>query len=64
MALPTWAYYMQRVYADKSNLGYKAEDVFEKPEGFQMPPVWCNDKEDNTSVEGGQSVEDMESEIN
>jgi penicillin-binding protein 1A len=65
MALPTWAYYMQKVYADSSNLGYKPQEIFEKPEGFQLPPVWCNDKEDNASAEGGgESVEDLESEIN
>ena len=30
MALPIWAKYMQKVYAD-STLGYSKEDVFEKP---------------------------------
>ena len=64
MALPTWAYYMQKVYADSLNLDYKPEEIFEKPEGFQLPPVWCNDKEDNIYKDGGESVEDIESEIN
>jgi len=64
MALPTWAYYMQKVYADSANLDYKREEIFEKPEGFQLPPVWCNDRDDNASADGGESVEDLESEIN
>ena len=37
MALPVWAYYMQKVYADKQ-LGYSEEDVFNMPEGFSPCP--------------------------
>ena len=33
MALPIWAYYMQKVFADKS-LGYSPDDKFDIPEGF------------------------------
>ena len=33
MALPIWAYYMKRVYADRS-LGYDPNEKFEVPEGF------------------------------
>lgn len=33
MALPIWAYFMQRVYANKG-LGYSENAVFEIPEGF------------------------------
>ncbi len=33
MALPIWAIYMNKVYADKS-LGYSQEEKFEFPEGF------------------------------
>ncbi len=32
-ALPVWAYYMQRVYADK-RLGYNSEAVFDLPAGY------------------------------
>ena len=37
MALPVWAYYMQKVYADK-HLGYSEQDVFNVPEGFSPCP--------------------------
>lgn len=33
MALPIWAYYMKKVFADKS-LGYDPEEKFDIPEGF------------------------------
>ncbi|MBR1688244.1 MAG: transglycosylase domain-containing protein [Prevotella sp.] len=33
MALPIWAYYMRRVFAD-SQLGYNEKAVFDMPEGF------------------------------
>ena len=33
MALPVWAYFMKKVYADKS-LGYDPEEKFDIPEGF------------------------------
>lgn len=33
MSLPTWAYYMNRVYANPA-LGYSDKDVFEKPQKF------------------------------
>lgn len=33
MSLPTWAYYMRRVYANP-DLGYSEKDVFEKPQNF------------------------------
>lgn len=33
LALPIWAYYMNKVYADKT-LGYDIEETFEFPEGF------------------------------
>ncbi len=47
MALPIWAIYMNKVYADKS-LGYSQEEKFVFPEGFDP----CNDNFD-TSGEGG-----------
>lgn len=36
MALPIWAEYMKRVYADSTELGYLQSDIFEKPDGFNM----------------------------
>lgn len=33
MALPIWAYYMKKVYADKT-LGYSSKSTFSMPEGF------------------------------
>lgn len=33
MALPVWAYYMQKVFADRS-LGYSPDEKFDIPEGF------------------------------
>ncbi len=35
MALPIWALYMKHIYEDK-NLDYSLEDVFEKPQGFNI----------------------------
>jgi penicillin-binding protein 1A len=35
MALPIWAEFFKRVYAD-STLGITQEDYFEKPEGFYV----------------------------
>ena len=37
MALPVWAYYMQKVFADK-RLGYSDQAVFEVPPGFNPCP--------------------------
>ncbi len=42
MALPIWAYYMQKVFADKS-LGYDPKEKFDVPEGFNS----CSDQNDN-----------------
>ena len=33
MALPIWAYYMKKVFADRS-LGYDPNETFDIPEGF------------------------------
>jgi len=41
MALPIWALYMQKVYADK-NLTYSTKDVFEKPSGLSVE-LNCNE---------------------
>jgi len=50
MALPIWAYYMKKVYADKS-LGYDPEEKFDIPEDFNS----CV-SDDDTS---GYSIEDI-----
>jgi len=42
MALPIWAYYMRKVFADKS-LGYSPDEKFEFPEGYNP----CQDVEDD-----------------
>jgi penicillin-binding protein 1A len=36
MALPIWAEFMLKVYADSTILGITQEDIFEKPEGFNI----------------------------
>jgi len=62
MALPTWAYYMQKVYADSSgSLIYKRETEFERPKGF-YPETWCNDKA-TEAEEGSDVLEEVESEL-
>ncbi len=50
MALPIWAYYMQKVFDDKS-LGYDPNEKFDVPEDFNS----CSDQSDNE--EGG--IEDV-----
>ena len=35
MALPIWAKYMQKIYAD-STLGYSKEDIFERPANYSV----------------------------
>ena len=63
MALPTWAYYMQKVYNDTVNLPYKRNALFECPKNVQLPPVWCNDRATDASGDG-DTYEDIDSEIN
>ena len=48
LALPIWAKYMNKVYADQT-LGYSQEETFELPEGFNP----CSDKiiEDHLPIE-------------
>ncbi len=54
MALPIWAYYMKRVFADKS-LGYDENETFDVPEDFDP----CSQMQDSLSVEDGVSIEDV-----
>ena len=51
MALPIWAYYMKKVFADRS-LGYDPKEKFDIPEGFNS----CVSEDD---VDAGYSVEDI-----
>lgn len=47
MALPVWAYYMRRVYADKQ-LGYDPNALFDLPSGYD-PCVEAVDSLDQTN---------------
>lgn len=51
LALPVWALYMKRVYADKS-LGYSTEEAFDIPKNFDP----CQSEFD---AEGEEPIEDM-----
>lgn len=51
MALPIWAYYMKRVYADRS-LGYDPQEKFDVPEGFNS----CASDVDEFAGEGIEEV--------
>lgn len=51
MALPVWAYFMKRVYADQS-LGYDPEEKFDIPEDFNP----CASDEDDFAGEGIEEV--------
>ena len=51
MALPIWAYYMKKVFADTS-LGYSTEEKFDIPYGFNS----CQSEEDEFQEE---SIEDV-----
>lgn len=51
MALPVWAYFMKRVFADRS-LGYDPDEKFDVPEGFNS----CASDVDETAGEGIEEV--------
>lgn len=51
MALPVWAYFMKRVYADRS-LGYDPQEKFDVPEGFNS----CASDVDEFAGEGIEEV--------
>ena len=51
MALPIWAYYMKKVFADKT-LGYDPKETFDIPEDFNP----CSSEDDNN---GQYSIEDI-----
>lgn len=50
MALPVWAYYMRRVYADKS-LGYDPEAQFDFPEDYNPCRGSSTDAEEGNDIE-------------
>ncbi|MBQ3827685.1 MAG: penicillin-binding protein, partial [Prevotella sp.] len=51
MALPIWAYYMQKVFADKS-LGYSPDEKFDIPEGYDP----CASPADANGLNGIEEV--------
>lgn len=51
MALPIWAYFMKKVFADRS-LGYDPDEKFEIPEGFNS----CDTEDDAYGSEGIEEV--------
>lgn len=57
MALPVWAIYMNKVYADKS-LGYSQDERFEIPEGFD-PCSGMNESTDSDSVVTDGGIDDL-----
>lgn len=54
MALPVWAYYMKRVFADK-RLGYSDEAVFDIPAGFSPCP-YEGDMTDGASADEFEEI--------
>ena len=57
MALPVWAIYMNKVYADKS-LGYSQDERFEIPEGFD-PCAGMNESTDSDLVVTDGGIDDL-----
>ena len=51
MALPIWAYYMKKVFADRS-LGYDPKEKFDIPEGYNP----CASKADEFGLNGIEEV--------
>jgi len=51
MALPIWALFMKKVYADRS-LGYSQEEKFDLPEGYDP----CKSKDDEFGLNGIEEV--------
>ena len=55
MALPIWAYYMRRVFADQS-LGYSEEDRFDMPADFNPCGMGTDDQ---IADDGGINIEEI-----
>jgi len=56
MALPIWAEFMKKVYADSTVLGLTEDDKFEKPEGFKIS-LDCNIKANYNDLEGEEDYD-------
>jgi len=48
MALPIWAEYMQKVYADSLELNYFTAERFERPESIPFNRINCNSRGENS----------------
>ncbi len=58
MAMPEWAYFMQKVYADKK-LGIDPKAVFQKPAELNNDPIFADQNFSNLVKEGqGNDIED------
>lgn len=57
MALPVWAIYMNKVYADKS-LGYSQDERFEIPDGFD-PCAGLESQSDSLSSGSGSGIDSL-----
>ena len=55
MALPIWALYMQKIYAD--SLGVSTDDIFEKPVGFSTS-MDCDGESQNNFIEDDNTNKD------
>lgn len=58
MAMPEWAYFMQKVYADKK-LGIDPKAVFQKPAELNNDPIYADQNFSNLVKQGeGNDIED------
>ncbi len=57
MAMPEWAYFMQKVYADKK-LGMDAKATFQKPAELNNDPIYA-DQNFNAIIKEGQGNDDQ-----
>lgn len=55
MALPIWALYMQKIYAD--SLGITTDDIFERPVGFSTS-MECDENDQNNFIENENTNKD------
>ena len=53
MAMPEWAYFMQKVYADRK-LGIDPKATFQKPAELNNNPIYADDNDFNKIVREGQ----------
>jgi penicillin-binding protein 1A len=57
MALPIWAYYMEKVYADKK-LGYSTKETFDKPKSMKVNADCSKSKDEEQP--GGDIIEGVD----